>query len=416
MDSPPCRVRYSATMASRNRESDARCTLTPPTPYLDTEPTDIDDFPDDPSSSAPNHYGGPRGPTLHNEALADTPSDERGHKNDIPLATLFLSSPQTPLVKIPARCHRQHPVNPNMFPFATCTVINPGTPTALHRSQRRRTPSVRLRPPVGSQEKPTPPTENSVYSPPQDSPSAGSGTSDVDSILDVGGQQGERTNGPSASFLVKEGMSDAGEAGPNEEDTEPVLDCALRALTDITTLREKQHHDHWLGRVQSQLLSSQPGDVTVRNADLLILDDRELIWYSTNETIKPILEIPRTLVPELLALIHHLHGHPGVASTLALTREHFYWLTLIRDVREYVLSCGCRRRKRSNSQQLTLLSARAVEPWEVLEVDLLRIGTTSLAGNKYILLAVDKASKFPFAFPTPTKRAEESRNIYFSYA
>ena len=67
---------------------------------------------------------------------------------------------------------------------------------------------------------------------------------------------------------------------------------------------------------------------------------------------------------------------------------------------------GLNGRKRSSSQKLALLPSRAVEPWEALEVDLLRIGTTSLAGNECILPAVDKASKFPFAFPTPSKRAE----------
>ena len=134
--------------------------------HADTEPTDIDDsFPGDPSPSAPNHYVGPRGPTLHNVALADTPLDEKGHNNDSPLATLFSPSPLTPLVKIPARGHRHHSVNHNMFPFAACAVIGPGAPTALRRSRRRRTPSVRLRPPVGSQEKPTPPAENVAYSP-----------------------------------------------------------------------------------------------------------------------------------------------------------------------------------------------------------------------------------------------------------
>ena len=53
-----------------------------------------------------------------------------------------------------------------------------------------------------------------------------------------------------------------------------------------------------------------------------------------------------------------------------------------------------------------MLPGRAIEPWEVLEVDLMRIGTQSLAGNKYLLLVVDKASKFPFAFPLPSKQAE----------
>ena len=362
--------------------------------HTDTEPTDIDDsFPDDPSSSAPNHYVGPRGPTLHNIALADTPPEESGH-NDTPLTALFSHPSPTPLVKMPAHDHKQHSINPNTFPFAACAVLDPGAPTTLRRSQRRRTPSVRLSPPVGFQEKPNPPTESVAVSPSQYFLPVGAGTPDIDSVLDAGGQQGEKASISSANPLAKEGSLD----------TEPVLDRALRTLTDITALRGRQQHDHWLGRVRSQLLSGQPGDV--RYADCYMIDDRDLIWYSTKEAREPTLAIPRAMVPELLALIHYLHGHPGVASTLALTRERFFWPTMVRDVREYVLSCGCRRRKRSNNQQLALLPARAIEPWEILEVDLLRIGTTSLAGNEYILLAVDKASKFPFAFPIPTKKAE----------
>ena len=62
--------------------------------HTDTEPTDIDDsFPDDPSSSTPNHYVGPRGPTLHDVALADTPSDERGRKNDNSISHIFFVFP-----------------------------------------------------------------------------------------------------------------------------------------------------------------------------------------------------------------------------------------------------------------------------------------------------------------------------------
>ena len=128
--------------------------------HTDTEPTDIDDsFPDDPSSSAPNHYVGPHGPTLHNVALADTPSDKRGYKKDTPIATLFVPSRQTPLINIPARRHRQHLVKPNMFPF------DPGGQTALRQSQRRRTPSFRLRAPVSSQGKSTPLQRTSLIPP-----------------------------------------------------------------------------------------------------------------------------------------------------------------------------------------------------------------------------------------------------------
>ena len=67
---------------------------------------------------------------------------------------------------------------------------------------------------------------------------------------------------------------------------------------------------------------------------------------------------------------------------------------------------GLGGRERSSSQQLALLPARAVEPGGVVKVDLLRIGATSLPGNAHILLAIEKASKFPFAFPIPSKRAD----------
>ena len=38
-------------------------------------------------------------------------------------------------------------------------------------------------------------------------------------------------------------------------------------------------------------------------------------------------------------------------------------------------------------------------------MDLLWIGRASVSENVYLLLAVDKASKFPLAFPLPSKKA-----------
>ena len=86
----------------------------------------------------------------------------------------------------------------------------------------------------------------------------------------------------------------------------------------------------------------------------------------------------------------------------------------MRDVHKYVLSCRFSGRKKNISQQLALLPVRAVEPWGLIEVDLLRIGATFLADNKYtfLFIAVDKASKFPFAFPVPLAREQgESRGV-----
>ena len=112
------------------------------------------------------------------------------------------------------------------------------------------------------------------------------------------------------------------------------------------------------------------------------------------------------MVLELLSLVHAIHGHPGVAATLILVRERFFWPTIARDFREYVLSCKCRMRKRSNSQWVPMFPGRAIEPWEVMEMDVMSVGTESLGRNKYLLLVVDKASKYSFAFPLHSKQAE----------
>ena len=80
---------------------------------------------------------------------------------------------------------------------------------------------------------------------------------------------------------------------------------------------------------------------------------------------------------------------------------------MVRGVKEYVLSCTCRMRKRSNSQRVSMLPGRVIEPWEVMEIDVASVGTESRNGSRYLLLAVDQASKFPFAFPLPSKEVEE---------
>ena len=46
-------------------------------------------------------------------------------------------------------------------------------------------------------------------------------------------------------------------------------------------------------------------------------------------------------------------------------------------------------RKRSNSERVAMLPGRAIEPWEVMEMHLMSVGTERLSRNKYLLLVVD---------------------------
>ena len=118
------------------------------------------------------------------------------------------------------------------------------------------------------------------------------------------------------------------------------------------------------------------------------------------------LAIPRYLVPDILAFVHTTYGHPGVARTSELTQRKYHWTSLKSDVQNYVLSCGCRRLKRSTIQRVAMLPARFLKPWEVLEMDIHDMGARSKAGNLHLLVIVDRASKFLFAYPIPNKTAE----------
>ena len=76
------------------------------------------------------------------------------------------------------------------------------------------------------------------------------------------------------------------------------------------------------------------------------------------------------------------------------------------DVRDYILSCGCRRLKRSTSQRVAMLPARFLKFWVVLEMDIHDMGARSEAGNKHLLVIVDRASKFLLAYLLPNKTVE----------
>ena len=97
---------------------------------------------------------------------------------------------------------------------------------------------------------------------------------------------------------------------------------------------------------------------------------------------------------------------PGVARTTELTQMKYHRTSLNSDVRDYVFSCGCRTLKMSTSHRVAMLPARFLQPWEVLEMDIHDMGARLETGNKHLLVVVDRASKFRFAYPLPNKTAE----------
>ena len=163
-------------------------------------------------------------------------------------------------------------------------------------------------------------------------------------------------------------------------------------------LMKRQREDsHLVGKIQDLDNGGTGGEY--------VTDDDGLLWYAPPGSILS-LAILRSLMPGILALVHTTYGHPGVARISELTQRKYHWTSLKGDVRDYVLSCGCRRLKMSTSQRVATLPARFLKRWEVLETDIHDMGAMSEAGTKHRLAIVDRASKFLFAYPQLNKTAE----------
>ena len=148
------------------------------------------------------------------------------------------------------------------------------------------------------------------------------------------------------------------------------------------------------------------GEQTHPENDRYLIDEKEQVWY-TPDSNKPVLTVPRSMVSELFVLVHTVHGHAEVFATLAVIHDRFHWLANARDTRLYVSSCGCNRRKRSRSKKIVTMSGRAMKPWETLKAGIFSMETTSRAGNKYVLLVVDRTSRFHFVLSLPSKRTKD---------
>ena len=168
-----------------------------------------------------------------------------------------------------------------------------------------------------------------------------------------------------------------------------MLERVTAILQDLPQLMQRQCEDMILSKFRKVL---QEAGNRGSGGGEYAMDDNGLLWVAPLGKI-PRLAVPRSLVPGIMAPAHSTYGHPRTARTTALISHRYCWPTLIKNVRDYVLSCGCRRRKRSTSQPVAMLPSRFLRPGKVLEVDIQDMGVKSDADNKILLVAVDKARK-----------------------
>ncbi|CAF1462530.1 unnamed protein product [Rotaria sordida] len=126
--------------------------------------------------------------------------------------------------------------------------------------------------------------------------------------------------------------------------------------------------------------------------------------------------MPTKLIPELLAAYHDhpLSGHFGVTRTWYALKNKYYWPRMKQTIISYIRSCDkCSQFNISRHKPPGHL--QPIQPpheiFQVLGMDWWGPTTTSLAGNRYILVITDRLSGYVFAKASPTNTAQDTARI-----
>ncbi len=109
--------------------------------------------------------------------------------------------------------------------------------------------------------------------------------------------------------------------------------------------------------------------------------------------------------------------HPGVNRTIFLVKQRFWWQSMARDIRLFVLSCSvCAISKTSNRPPAGLLQPLSVpsRPWSHISLDFVT-GLPPSQGNTVVLTVVDRFSKATHFIPLPEKQRLLSLTTFFAF-
>ena len=108
------------------------------------------------------------------------------------------------------------------------------------------------------------------------------------------------------------------------------------------------------------------------------------------------------LVPGILALVHTTCGHPGVARITELIQRKYHWTSLKATSETTCFLAGAEGSNDPPPSVSPCYQLALSSPGKSLKRTSTTVEARSEAGNKYRLV-VERASKFLFSYPLPTK-------------
>lgn len=113
--------------------------------------------------------------------------------------------------------------------------------------------------------------------------------------------------------------------------------------------------------------------------------------------------IPNDRIKEILEESHDdvAAGHLGVHKTTKRVQQNYYWPGMARDIRRYIRSCNiCGKYKVEQVKRAGLMYTLVTErPWEVICADFIGPLPKSSKGNSWLLVLLDKFSKWVELIP-----------------
>ena len=123
--------------------------------------------------------------------------------------------------------------------------------------------------------------------------------------------------------------------------------------------------------------------------------------------------VPTMLRPQLLQLAHDIPaaGHLGIAKTKSRLIRHFYWPSIMKDVKDYCRSCDvCQRLGKGSSRAPAPLHnlPLVTEPFCQVAIDIVGpLPVCKDTGNRFILTVLDLCTHYPDAVPLPRHTASD---------
>ena len=117
--------------------------------------------------------------------------------------------------------------------------------------------------------------------------------------------------------------------------------------------------------------------------------------------------VPQPFRNKCLQMAHTRFGHQGRNKMVTLLRPMFYWPSLSKDCMAFIRACKCcqlRDKSRPSNNPMQLRELTSV-PFEKMAVDIVGPFPTAVGGFRFLLTAIDLATRWPEAIPLRTTTA-----------